>query len=337
MFIKLSMMDVYTWREAFDFLSPTGDRKKVARISSEMGDRQFSDVCQKWLHEWTKNVQLGPIDLHSQPALPEGELPDNIRDFKEIYISYLDSAVLKFMHRLRTLVLFNSVNLRIFSDHDESSLEATRTTLGHLLPLFTDDGIQTVALNASQLLIFIRNHFPAQFFGIQWIHIDWPVGNNEFTDLFLPWLNTMRSEGRTLLLRLYGNVLELIERIRQEFLNANCTSSFLILMDEWTNPPYEAIPESTTQNVRTSEQFVVRKGRLLSGVRSLFIGRCAAQLDGRKWMEGLMHRDIYPTRRRIIQVQYPTLGPIEEFKQQKVKAHGGVEDTDQQADRKSVV
>jgi len=107
-FSQLSTMDVYVWREAFDFLSPTGDRKKVAQISG-FGDRRFSDVCQKWLHEWVKNIRIEKLEIkaednkaaslraykwdsqkysYNKAVVPfaESELPANIQHFKTIHI-----------------------------------------------------------------------------------------------------------------------------------------------------------------------------------------------------------------------------------------------------------
>ena len=52
------------WRDVFEFLLP-GDRRKLAHLSTQ--DWQFSEVCQKWLHKWTKNVRLGPM-LIIQPT-----------------------------------------------------------------------------------------------------------------------------------------------------------------------------------------------------------------------------------------------------------------------------
>ena len=61
MLVKLST-DV--WRDVFEWLLPA-DRRKLAQISTQ--DWQFSEVCQKWLHKWTKNVRLGPM-LIIQPT-----------------------------------------------------------------------------------------------------------------------------------------------------------------------------------------------------------------------------------------------------------------------------
>jgi len=83
---------------------------------NELVDREFSELYQKWLHEWTKNVCLRPLRITREKAakliqeeqhgslenvnmelarlrclgqaqavpFAETELPDNIRDFKEI-------------------------------------------------------------------------------------------------------------------------------------------------------------------------------------------------------------------------------------------------------------
>jgi hypothetical protein len=99
MFSKLSMMDDYAWRDVFDFVSPKDDRKKVASIS-EFGDCRFSGICQKWLHEWTKNFRIDTLriyrnddgqlmaenGLRDQVELADTELPVNICDFRWIRI-----------------------------------------------------------------------------------------------------------------------------------------------------------------------------------------------------------------------------------------------------------
>jgi hypothetical protein len=66
MFSKLSLVDDFAWRDVFDFLSPTDDREKLARIS-EFGDRRFSGICQKWLHEWAKSICIGKLRICSNP------------------------------------------------------------------------------------------------------------------------------------------------------------------------------------------------------------------------------------------------------------------------------
>jgi hypothetical protein len=64
--IILSKLSIDVWRDVFDFLGPT-ERKHLALIS-EIGDREFCDFCQKWLHEWTKNVQLGELLISPPPT-----------------------------------------------------------------------------------------------------------------------------------------------------------------------------------------------------------------------------------------------------------------------------
>jgi hypothetical protein len=91
-------MDDYAWRGVFDFVSPTDERKKVASISG-FGDRRFSGICQKWLHEWTKNIRIDTLRIYrkcgelmvengikDQIALADTELPANICDFRKIQI-----------------------------------------------------------------------------------------------------------------------------------------------------------------------------------------------------------------------------------------------------------
>jgi hypothetical protein len=92
MFGKLSVMDDFAWRDVFDFLNPTRRNRKKLVLISAFWDRRFSSVCQKWLHEWTKNVApLGLVDIISPPPvepLPEVELPANIHDFTQIQFRF---------------------------------------------------------------------------------------------------------------------------------------------------------------------------------------------------------------------------------------------------------
>ena len=351
MIIKVS---TDTWRDVFDFFHLT-DRKHLALIS-ELGDRVFSDICQKWLHEWTHNVRLGPLLISPPPAgskrirvrgrwekaflepaclqrlgetwavmqkvlkvyfpFAEEQAPENIRDFKHIQIRHLDNTALQFLRRMQSL--FHDLNL--YMDCHEEELEATRIVIGHLFPLITIGGIESLYLNNIQLLIPIRDRFPTQFLSIKRIGVRIPKEDDasidQLTNLLLPWLSTRRADGqpRMLIMQYFSeNALELVDRIRQSFLDATSTSSFLIwLIRRGGTPPFDAIiPESTAQNVRTGEQLVIRAPCL----NVHLIGRCPAELDGEKWVEE-MDMQIYEvteqTRRRIT-ISHPSLGPFEEL------------------------
>jgi hypothetical protein len=71
---------------------------------NEVKDREFSNVWQKWLHEWTKNVCLEKLWIDSDRdskltrlftrapgtfPFAEVEMPANINDFKGIEIRFL--------------------------------------------------------------------------------------------------------------------------------------------------------------------------------------------------------------------------------------------------------
>jgi hypothetical protein len=104
------------WRDCFDWLSPK-DRKQVARKLNDINDYEFINLCEKWLHEWTKNVCLGPLyigdsglacvqcwneqmqrfELEEFP-IAETEMPVNIKSFNWIIIRFiLNSASIVFM------------------------------------------------------------------------------------------------------------------------------------------------------------------------------------------------------------------------------------------------
>jgi hypothetical protein len=73
--------------------------------------------------------------------------------------------------------------------------------------------------------------------------------------------------------------------------------------------PLEDIPESTTQNVRTGEQLVIRE----RGVNVHLIGRCPAELDGQKWVEE-KDRNFFEANEQItrrIKIYHPTLGSVQ--------------------------
>ena len=123
------------WRDIFDWLSK-GDRRQLAPKFNKIGDAEFSDICQKWLHEWTKNVRLGNIlilppstnellksayllvktaymycpdrvdnNTGNDLTLPFAEvpMPDNIVDFNAIECRYLDANVLQLLHHIQPL------------------------------------------------------------------------------------------------------------------------------------------------------------------------------------------------------------------------------------------
>ena len=311
MLIKISF-DI--WRDVFDCLSLT-DRQGLAIKFNELGDREFSELYQKWLHEWTKNVCLRPLRITREKAaksiqeeqhgslenvnmelahlrclgqaqavpFAETELPDNIQDFKEIELWYLDATVLQFLRRM--MPLFHDVNLDIIYDDDEDSFEASRTALGHLLPLFTR-GIEIVSLQNIQLFYTIRDHFPTQFFDIKWLSINMQYDDLAYNliELLLRWLGTRRADGQPRVLTLPllhdSNFLELADNIRQNFLNATSQASFFI----W-HSSREAIHESITYNGRTGEQLVIQNQANGEGRNFLLIGRCSSsRLDGPKWV-----------------------------------------------------
>ena len=105
--------------------------------------------------------------------------------------------------------------------------------------------------------------------------------------------------------------LGLLERICQHFPNETSQASFFIRILV-CQPCLEAIQESTTQNVGTGEQLLIRK----PDDWVMHIGRCPAELDGQKWMNEMNNKmDEFEARRKIW-ICYPTLGPIEEEAEQ---------------------
>ena len=261
-------MDDYAWRDVFDFISPTADDRKKLALISEIGDRRFSGICQKWLHEWTKNVCLGPIRIHeplaatkrtqnighpemaslqffdrnegawAQEVVPlslmDPELPINICGSKEIFLYYLDSSVLRFLRRMQPQLQSNK--LRITCLCGDQTLEATWTFLGHLLPLCSD-GTDTIFLastnNHLPLLTTIRDQPQTQhlFNSIKSIELKTPNGDSRLMELLLRWLGTRRADGEPRLLGIHsfkGNALDFLERIRQHFLGTTSAASFLI-------------------------------------------------------------------------------------------------------------
>jgi hypothetical protein len=82
--------------EIFDFLIQ--HRRVVAEKISQFGDRQFSDLCQHWLHERTKNVHLNDLIIQVKIqstgvkssfkwiTFAQVPMPENIVGFKRIVI-----------------------------------------------------------------------------------------------------------------------------------------------------------------------------------------------------------------------------------------------------------
>ena len=330
MLIKIS---IDTWRDIFDFFLP-GDRRQLALKLNELGDREFSDICQKWLHEWTKNVCFGPIQIIVNPpptpnvesapylqcwdqtgrswkqeAVPfaDVELPDNIQTFEEIQLTFLDPTVLQFLHRMHPL--FRSVNLRVQCEDD--SLEESRAVLVHLLPLLTSGGIETVSLDNIQLLYTMRDNSPALFFAIKQLNLEYEEDlTGAFIELLLQWLGTRRADDqpRKLIMQALlanANAMPIIENLHQHFLNSTSPVSFFI----WILSSQAAVQKSTTQNVETNEQLVVRKPYVNRNL--LLIGRCPVELDGTKWvkeMDRITDEQDEWKARRWISICAPTLG-----------------------------
>jgi hypothetical protein len=71
---------------------------------NEVCDREFSDICQKWLHEWIKDVCLEGLEIDTDGddgksvrlrnqapdtvQFAEVEMPDNIKAFEWIRIRF---------------------------------------------------------------------------------------------------------------------------------------------------------------------------------------------------------------------------------------------------------
>jgi hypothetical protein len=137
------------------------------------------------------------------------------------WFRYLDSTVISFLQRMQPL-LHDKVNFDVHNfGGSEQSFEAMSTALDHLIPLL-NGGIETFSLAYTDLLLYIRDHFPAQLFGVKlldvWFGFAKPTA--ELTESLLEWLVTQRqdSQPRMLMLRAYEYaawVIEFIERIRQ--------------------------------------------------------------------------------------------------------------------------
>ena len=321
-------LPVEVWRDCFDWLSPK-DRKQVARKLNDINDYEFINLCEKWLHEWTKNVCLGPLyigdsglacvqcwneqmqrfELEEFP-IAETEMPVNIKSFNWIIISYLDTKVLQFLRRLQPL--FRDVSMHVSSFDDEQKWEAAkRTTLVHLLPLLTG-GIETIRM--------ISRNFPTirdlctdqQFFGFKQLEV-WDMFKpeeltDEFIKLILLWLGTRRDDGQPRILLMpefHANALELVESIRQHFLHATSAVSFCIQISKWDGHP--DIHQSTIHNVVTQEQLMVRS----PAESNILICRCTSEEDGQGWMNTMSQEFIFENRNRQnreISIAYPKLG-----------------------------
>ena len=133
--------------------------------------------------------------------LVEVEMPSNIVDFSEIQCSYLDTKVLQFARRMLLLSNHNSANVIVESKSNEKSLDSTRTALiSHLLPILINVGqsIESMAFNqdAFPLLFTLRDHFPAQFFGLKQLEVDETLLFVEERELLHQWLSTRREDGK---------------------------------------------------------------------------------------------------------------------------------------------
>ena len=306
MLIKIS---VDVWRDIFDFFH-RNDRRPLALKFNEIWDYEFSDICQLWLHDWTKNVQFGPIKIlplkttnghletttrlqYFDPSavyyyfvdgpFADVPMPVNNRDFKRITFCYLDNTALQFVHRLQPLFR-NAVNLSIYCFLLE--LEATRTVFDHLFPLLSG-GIETIHLchRSTELIFTIRDRFPDLFVGIKAIEIEVRMQSvGKLVELLLQWLCTQRKDGEPRMLKMLcfdDNVLELIKNIRQRFPNSTAPVSFFII---WKTSWYtlDDIEESITQNVMTREQLVIRK----PSTNLLHISRYPSEL----WVDDLENK-----------------------------------------------
>jgi hypothetical protein len=58
-----SQLPAEVWMDVLDWLR--GHRREFAAKCDQLGDRRFSQICQCWLHEHTKNVQLGCLRIES--------------------------------------------------------------------------------------------------------------------------------------------------------------------------------------------------------------------------------------------------------------------------------
>ena len=340
-------MDI--WRDIFDWFSPK-DRKQLALKFNGIVDREFSQICQKWLHEWAKNICIGELTIDSddgkmacmryldpeqvwpwpRQAVPfaDAELPENIRGFKEIDCSFLDTTVLQFLRRMQPL--FRNVNLEIHCSWDwdeQNPLEAAQKALALLMPLLTG-GIQFVCLYTGQLIFNIWHQFPAQFFAIKQLEVkteNRPVARR-LTNLLFLWLSSRRHmEGQPRVLILsdsYGQIMtydiKFVNRIRKLFLKATIPVSFFIWISHFScvqELPY--VQESSTKNIRTGEQLEI----LMPNDKDLLIGRCSSteQLGCRFWVEEMFHKIEEANRwrsraQRKITIADPTFGPDEEAK-----------------------
>ena len=205
----------------------------------------------------------------------------------------------------------NKVNFGVYMD--EPGLEATRIALGHVIPLLNG------GINAN-LLFTIRDRFPAQFFGVKffivWLWNNMPPA--ELAEMLLEWLVTRSEDGQPRMLMLDSFNIEseswvpgLIERIRQQMINANSSASFFIWILN------EELQESTTQNTGTNEQLLIRKR---NDCNIVLIGRCPSNVDGQKWVEEMWveveemqeARDTEQEERGIISIFDLELGQFEE-------------------------
>ena len=215
--------------------------------------------------------------------------------------------------------------MTLFND-DKESMKAAQSALDHLLPLSTAGGrIEIVEMFASDYLLTVRGRLSAaQFFDIKTITM-WLRGklNEDMIEVLLSWLYTSRREdgaSRVLMLESFDrNVRGFLERVREHFIKATEPANFFISITSfWENPSFWEIQESTSANVRTNEQLVVRRkpgDEEEDDVPFMFIGRCPSHVDGRKWVEETdRNREIDDMngQRVLMKIDIPIIGPIEE-------------------------
>ena len=207
-----------TWLEIFDWLIP--DRKEVAAKFSELGDFQFSVICQHWLHEHIRNVRLGYLHICSDaPAkqrptidnnlvlrcspdpgnvrwetvpIAQTPLPDNIVDIKTIRISFLNPEALAFLGRLQPLLTKVHLDVQAWDPETRGRLLAG---IRHILPLCR--GVGGISCHDWTLLSAVRAEFPAQFFRSQVLntYLEPPfTATAGQLELFCDWLETQRGD-----------------------------------------------------------------------------------------------------------------------------------------------
>ena len=229
---------------------------RLAHKFDECFDHEFSDIGQKWLHEWIKNIRIEKLKIKAEEnkaaslhtynwvaenmrwrwvnkavvPFAESELPANIQDFKEIHIkiSHADPTVLQFLRRMQPL--FRNINLDfdIWQPVEEA-------VLVQLLPILIGGGVNTIYMEPNYRPLFtIRQHYPLQFFGTKHIGLllydDNTVG---LAELFLHWLGTRRDDGEPRLLALQirtDAITEFFDGIQTQFRSAASPVSFVCVL-----------------------------------------------------------------------------------------------------------